>query len=360
MSTTLQEIDNQESSWRTTLELLRFKYMDTLTDMPIDGTTHFLFVGCGTSYYIAQSAARATQEVTGCSATAIPASEVLLMSISTVPKHQPVVVIPISRSGNSSEIILAVRHLKEHFSNVYIMGITCNEEGELAQEVPHSIILQHAAEQSIVMTQSFTSMLLALQFAAAVWSKRDDLLLELATLPDHLATYSVTARLFGEQLSKNQRFEEHIFLGMGQYTGLALEGMLKLKEMTQTPCEAYNSLEFRHGPMSIVGRGTSILLLAQRQGNRYLREVARDIRALGGYVSILTPDFSGFYDDVADEVLAVSASLSDWARTILYIPPLQYFAYFTALRKGLNPDKPRHLSQVVAISVQETTGGESI
>jgi glucosamine--fructose-6-phosphate aminotransferase (isomerizing) len=350
MSATWNEIEQQGASWRTTLNLVHSRYRDMLEDCRIDERTHFLFIGCGTSYYLALSAARLTQQATGCPASAVPASEVFLAPDATLAGHGRTMAVLISRSGDTSEILLAAEQLRTHAPEIRTLGITCSESGEMIQTMAEVMVLPHAAEESVVMTKSFTSMLLALQAAAAIWGGREDWMDGLARVPDHFAACAQAGKEFGERLAGRRELTQHIFLGLGPYGGLALEGMLKLKEMTQTSCEAYNPLEFRHGPISIVGEGTSVVLLAQGEGSRYLHGVAGDVRAFGGHVSVLAPDMSGAYEDIADTVVRLPAGLSDWCRSVLYLPALQYFAHFTAVQKGLDPDRPRNLGQVVMLS----------
>lgn len=349
MNHTLSEIQNQPDKWRQTLTVTRSRWREIESHFAVTPLTHFLFIGCGTSYYLAQSAARAFQQVTGCVATAVAASEVFLAGDSTIPRNVPVVAIPISRSGTTSEVLFAVTYLQQYHDHVKILGLTCHEDHELAAILPHSISLGHAAEQSIVMTQSFTSMLLALQFIAASIAQRDDLLAELERLPDLMNDFMASAEAFGRRVSQREGSGQYIFLGLGVYTGLAFEAMLKLKEMTQTPCEAYNPLEFRHGPISIVDQKTAVIALAGDEDLKYVTEVVSDIRGLGGYTWLMAPRQSV---NVADETLSLPGGLSDWARAILYMPALHYFAYHKAVGLGLNPDGPRHLDQVVVIQAQ--------
>lgn len=351
MDKTYQEISNQSKSWQQTLDIVAQSWSDTGLTFDSPGT-HALFIGCGTSLYLAQSAARLFQEVTGIISVASPASEVMLTSEAVVPANMPVIAFAISRSGTTSEILMAVDYLHRTYSNVKTVGVTCHSEKTLAKLAHAAICLDHAREESVVMTQSFTNMLLALQWIAAHTAKRTDLMTELAQLPQALETGMDSMMEFATTIGRDAGLNQFIYLGLGSYNGLAEEGTLKLKEMTQTPCEAYNPLEFRHGPISIVEQGTATVFLVSQVHASYIRGVIDDVKKLNARVFVLTP--AAFVDDFAGHaVLPLADGFSDWARAVLYMPVLQFLAHARAVELGLNPDRPRNLSQVVILSKSE-------
>lgn len=350
MTQTLAEIQNQPISWRQTLDLVKGVWPKLEDNFLVPPQTHVLFIGCGTSYYLAQTAARLFQQVTGYISQAVPASEVFLAPSAVIPMGVPVMAFAISRSGTTTEVVYAVEYLRHHAPHIPVIGLTCNASSELAQHASYVITLDHAAENSVVMTQSFTNMLLALQSIAARLAGRRDLLGELEKLPRLLEERSEELQLFARRLGEDTAFNQFIYLGLGPYYGLASEATLKLKEMTQVRCEAYNPLEFRHGPISMVETGTVVVALAGHTDFRHIQAVLDDVRAFGGVSAVLAPD-SQISQATMDEVCALPDEVSDWSRTPLYMPVLQHLALVRALRLGLNPDEPRHLSQVVVLNL---------
>lgn len=345
MSYTYAEIHNQPHAWEQTIATTVEQWREIARRLPITADTHFICVGSGTSLYLAQCSAQALQEVTGHVATAIPSSEVFLSPASSVPTNVPVVAFVISRSGTTSEALIAIDYLNARFKNVEVVGITCNSSTELAERARYVIELPHATERSVVMTQSYTSMLLALQTVAALVGSDDRLLSELGSLPpllrEHLPMFELAARQVGEDL----RLERFIYLGLGPNYGPAQEGTLKLKEMTQTPCEAYNPLEFRHGPISIVTESTAVVVLEGLRERDYISDVEADVKRFGAYVIAVAP----YHSENADTSVKLPDGLSDIARCALYLPPVQLIAYYRALALNLNPDQPRNLNQVVVL-----------
>lgn len=348
MNQTYHEIMSQAEMWTDALTTVPEQWHAITRSLTIDPTTHALFAGSGTSLYIAETAAQTFQEVTGCVSSAVPASELFLSPASTVPRHQPVIAFIISRSGTTSEALLAARHLAAHHPNVTTVGITCNRDTPLVAACDHAIELPWASEQAVVMTRSFTTMLLVLQLVAALSASDDSLRGELTRLPTILATSLPEDEAFARRIEETGGQELVIYLGLGPNRGLAEEGTLKLKEMTQVPCEAYNPLEFRHGPISIVNERTMVILLHGRREEDYIDAIVRDLKDAGATVAAIGP--TALTD--ADFSLVTGPDLSDLARCCLYIPPVQLLAYFRALAGGLDPDRPRNLSQVVVLDGQ--------
>jgi glutamine---fructose-6-phosphate transaminase (isomerizing) len=347
-SLTYAEIRKQPVSWTETIRQVPALWEEMRGKIPIGEVTHALFMGSGTSLYIGQTAAHCFMEITGITASAIPTSEAFLSAASTVPRSGRVVAFIISRSGTTSEALIAATYLRQNHPHVTTVGVTCNEGTELAARCEHCIVLPFASERSVVMTQSFTTMLLALQVVAALVSDNDALLDAFAGLPAALDQQLPAIEELTQRVGTDTTYDTTIFLGLGPNQGLAEEGTLKLKEMTQSTCEAYNPMEFRHGPISIVDERTLVVLFEGVRESAYLPDVRRDLKRHGARVIAIGPhDATG-----TDEKLVIGGNIPDLARCVLYLPFAQLFAYHRALARGLDPDRPRNLNQVVVLDVQ--------
>jgi glucosamine--fructose-6-phosphate aminotransferase (isomerizing) len=345
VSHTYREIVSQPEAWERTLAGTASRWLGADDALGLTGSERFLFVGSGTSFYLAQAAAQVMQERTGRSAVAVPASEVFLSQASAVPPEEPLVAFVLSRSGSTSEAVLAARHLRECVPGARVVTLSCRADTELATHAHLAIELPYAAERSVVMTRSFTSMLLALGLVAATIAADAGALAELERLPGLAHAGMADAEAFGERLGRDMGLDAFVHLGLGPNFGLAQEATLKLKEMTQVPCEAYSPLEFRHGPISIVEPGTAAVLLGGTREEAYLPDLERDLARHGAHVAKVSPHGS----ETADTALLLPAGLSDLARGPLYLPPVQLLAYHRARAIGLNPDEPRNLDQVVVL-----------
>ncbi|WP_413375550.1 SIS domain-containing protein [Alkalihalobacillus sp. 1P02AB] len=337
---TYQEISEQANKMKETYEILnKQKFKKESRDM------HY-FIGCGTSFYLAISAAKYFQSVTGQFASAVPASEIFLNPDVYFTENKTYKVVVISRSGTTSEAVAALKFINKQ-PNTSSFAVTCFEESPLAELADEVIALEHINEKSVVMTQSFTNMLYALQlYTTKLMDAKEDWteLKEIPRAVGDLLLMQDSVKRFAAELT----YKRFIYLGASYYNGLAKEVTLKLKEMTQTECESYSNLEFRHGPISIVDDKTVVVVMSQKQTEDLDQDLVKDIQKLGGKVLALGP-YSETFE--ADYTLTIGQEISDRNRLVLYVPLLQYLAYYRALRLGYDPDKPKNLSQVVELNL---------
>ena len=345
MSHAYDEILSQPETWEQTLATVPEQWRAIAAQVRFAPETQVYFVGCGTSFYLAQTAAATFQEITGYTSRAVPGSEVFLSPASILPRTAPVVAFVISRSGTSSEAVMAASYLKANVPGATTVGITCSPETEMARETDFSVELFHANDQSVVMTRSFTNMLLALQVIATMFAGRDDLRAELESLPGHLRPRLDAMQAFAQELGTDGSLRRFIYLGLGPNYGLAAEATLKLKEMTQVECEPYNPLEFRHGAISMVREDTAVVLLEGDRERNYIGDVEAHVKRYGARVAVVSPYRSAH----AHESVLLPDGLADVTRSVLYLPPVQLLAHKRSIMLGLDPDAPRNLGHVVVL-----------
>ncbi|MCM3267201.1 SIS domain-containing protein [Paenibacillus elgii] len=310
-------------------------------------TDETVFIGSGSSYYQALAMASVYRAWLGKSATAYPSSEVFLFREQTLPPNRNYLVIGVSRSGESTEVLLALEAVKP-LPNVKVAGITCYEESSMAK-LADCLVSPLGKETSTVMTKSFSSMTFLMHAAIAKAAGKQDQFEQLASVAQTDDQVVKAADAFIKPLVDSNDFHKVIYLGMGTYYGIALEASLKIKEMSYVWTEAYGTLEFRHGPKSIVEPGTLVCLLLSEKARDYELKVAKEMQEYGAFVLLITAQ-AGEDTAFADAVFEVGgAEMSDDARTVLYLPALQYLGFYTAMKRNVDPDMPRNLTQVVKI-----------
>jgi glutamine---fructose-6-phosphate transaminase (isomerizing) len=338
---TLQEILNQPVSFKQTFNMML--NCNVNTDDTFD---QYIFTGCGTSYYLAIAASRFFQECTNIPAIAVPASEIFINPEQVFSSQLNYKVAAISRSGTTSEIVKALQTINGK-QNISTIAITCNSNTEMTKLSQECIALDHVSEKSVVMTQSFTNMFYALQLYAAKIADQNEVIEQLKKLPtamEKIFENVDTIKKTAEDLS----IKRFIFLGTGIHFGLAEEACLKLKEMTQTECEAYSTLEFRHGPISIVDRQTCVIILTSEKTKEMDESLLQNVKefdattvAIGGSVKLSS----------ADKTICLPLEKIDSLSSVLVMPYLQMLAYYRAVFLKVDPDKPRNLNQVVNIAL---------
>ena len=335
MSQTLSEILTQTDAWQEALDKTLGHHARRLRSLLHD-VERVLFTGCGSTYYLAVAAAHLFQSLTQCPARGVPGSE-LVLNPESIMDGRPTLLVAVSRSGATSETLRAV----ERFRSMHhgpVVAITTRGDQPLAALGDASVVLESAQEQSVVQTRSFAAMYLATTALSVIAAGDETLASAMGKLPEvgqrviHASQEAI--RPFGEDMDKEQFF----FLGSGTLYGLACEGSLKLKEMSLTVSEPFHFLEFRHGPMSMVGEDTVLVGLLSERNRAYEQEVLVEMHRLGGTSLMLGEQ---------DATVALNSHLPEPIRGVLYMPPLQLLGYYRAIAKGLDPDHPRHLSAVV-------------
>jgi glucosamine--fructose-6-phosphate aminotransferase (isomerizing) len=200
------------------------------------------------------------------------------------------------------------------------------------------------------MTRSFTSMLFLLQYTAAICSGNQGFESALEKVLEHGEQLMRRAMELAEDIIRTKSPTKFVFLGHGPCYGLACEGMLKMKEMSLSVSEAYHSLEFRHGPMSLVDEDMLLTMLISERARKEETKLLQEMKALGATTHVICDRADAEIRAASDYLIEIGSKLADEVRLILYMPPLQLLAYTNAVAKGLDPDNPKHLTQVVTLS----------
>ena len=334
-SITRTELLSQPDHWATLLSRLRSGALSL--PAALIGANDYLLVGSGTSYYLALAVADWIRR-RGHSARAVPSCEVLLDPYETRTPRGNSVAIGFSRSGYSTELVRAMRHLSD--AGMTTLGISCTAESDLVKEADHSLLITEGQEDGLIMLRSFTSMLIAAQW---MFGNAEDHA-QLATLPDAGQAF------LGQEpsihaLATRRAFDRFVFLASGSAYPLAVESSLKIQEMAVATSEAYHSLDYRHGPKACADGNTVVFLFALSDREHGLA-LARDVKALGATLMVLGTDADA-YRNIADLALAPNGPSDDSAASAALMLPVQLFALATALRRGKNPDAPVNLSRVV-------------
>jgi len=359
-SYTWHEIGSQPAAWRSTLEKFTAG-RDALQEfLATSAVGEVVVIGCGSTHYLAQSAAALLRHGLAVPVRALPASELWLFSpMAAVPvepcfDHEKnngsgeTLLVAVSRSGSTTETLRALARFQEAGAGP-VLAVTCYPDSPLAQRADFALVAPDAQEHSVAQTRSFTSMFLLAQALSATLACDDEGLEHLRLLPDALEGLIDRVGSLPQELGADLDVERLFFLGGGPLYGLASEAMLKTKEMTLSYAEAYYPLEFRHGPMSMVDERTLVVGFLSDTGLEQELHVLKDMQGLGARVLALVEDDAVFADWRADYVVELHSGLSEWERGPLYLPVIQWLAYHRAVAKGLNPDRPHNLEAVVEL-----------
>jgi glutamine---fructose-6-phosphate transaminase (isomerizing) len=346
MSHTWDEIRSQGEVWKRVLsELAGSAAVKALLESSAR-RTKWIFVGCGTSYYLAEAAAISWTTLTGLPARALPSSEVLLSSHLLRAEGPDVQAVAISRSGKTSETLRAAAILQKELQ-IPTAGITCETDSELAAICRQTIALRACNEKSTVMTQSFTSMLLSLQFLAARRGAKERFIAELNDVAAQFAPKIAGMAETIEAFVAKHVFDDFVFLGQGALHGIAREAALKVMEMSCSYSQFFHTLEFRHGPKAIVSPATCLMFFLSDHGQQAESEVLAEMKELGGTTIAICNRASAAVRESADLTLEMHGAELAWLAP--FVVPAQLLGLYTGIKKGLNPDEPKNLTRVVVL-----------
>lgn len=298
-----------------------------------------VLTGAGTSAFIGETLVPVLARVTRLRVEAIATTDLVAAPDTWLDESAPTLLVSFARSGNSPESLAAVELAEQVVRDCHHLVVTCNREGELfrrAQKIPNAHVLllpEETDDRGFAMTSSFTGMVLTAalafdalphaevsaitQWGAAVLEKRVPMIQELA----------------------RAGFERVVYLGAGEFKGLAREAALKMLELSdgRVVALAETPLGFRHGPKTIVNGKTLVVMFRSNDhyARQYEADLLRELRADGVAGRVVAIG-------AADEDISVGApaSASNLALCFPYVVFAQTFAFLRSLSLGLRPDTP--------------------
>ncbi len=313
-----------------------------------------IIVGCGTSYNVGLVAEYLIERLSQISVEVEVASE---FRYRDMPMSEGDVAIVLSQSGETVDTLEAVKLCKER--GVLTVGIV-NVEGSAIANACDAVIYNKAGrEVSVASTKAFTSQLAVLSMLAIMLGEcrsslttieATNLMSELSNLPAVLSQELDRMSKQMEDLAKKYGSIENIIcLGRGVQSAIALEGALKIKEVSYINAQAYPSGEIKHGPLALVDPNTLCIILAPKD-ELYTKSlsVIEEVKARGGIVIAITTPNGKEVIQSSDGVVIVP-SVMDELLPFMTILPMQFFAYHLALLRGCDVDKPRNLAKSVTV-----------
>lgn len=266
------------------------------------------------------------------------------------------VFIVISQSGETADTLAAVRLAKS--KGAKILAVTNAVGSTLSREADMVLYTRAGPEIAVASTKAFTTQLMCLYLLALKAAETrgtidkdtmQKMLVELESIPAKaetiLSNKEVIQKFAARQFNKNKVF----FMGRQFDYAISLESALKLKEISYTHSEAFAAGELKHGPIALVDTSTLVVAIAtQKQLYDKIASNIIEVASRGAATLVITNDTTGYFDKSASEVFCIP-SVEDAVSPILSIIPSQLFAYYCAVQRGNDPDKPRNLAKSVTV-----------
>ena len=336
---TEREILSQPEAWAATLAAVQNQASQADEFYRRGAYDAVVFTGCGSTYYLALAAAATLQELAGIPARGLPASEIWLRPHTAPPAGRRTLLVAVSRSGETTETVRACQAFRARALGD-VLTLSCYPGRPLTALGTVNLLFPAGQEESIAQTRAFTCLYLAAVAVAASWAGRDDMLAELARLPEAGRRLLDGYRALADSLGSDPALDRFYFLGSGPRYGLACELSLKMKEMSLSHSEPFHFMEFRHGPISMVTPGTLMVALLSASSRPQEAAVLVDVRARGARVLAMAE---------SDADVTFDARVGEAAADVLYLPVGQLLALARARSRGLDPDRPHNLTAVVRL-----------
>jgi glutamine---fructose-6-phosphate transaminase (isomerizing) len=220
---------------------------------------------------------------------------------------------------------------------------------ELSKICDLTIALPAADEQSMVMTRSFTSMLLGITQIAAPRGTAVSLVPSFAKISSALESQIEALNQKAEAFVSIHTFADYVYLAQGPLFPVAREAALKVTEMSCSYAQPYHTLEFRHGPKSIVSPENCITFFLSETGMEVEREVLVEMKELGGIIVAICNRAPDSVRRAADFLFELQADVPELALAAPFLVLPQLLGFHTGIKKGFNPDEPKNLSRVVIL-----------
>lgn len=319
-----------------------------------DKVEHVQIVACGTSYHSGMVARYWFEEIAGVSCDVEIASEFRYRKSVVRPNS---LLVTLSQSGETADTLAALRLAKEsgYMSSLAI----CNVPGSsLVRESDLAFMTRAGAEIGVASTKAFTTQLAGLlMLVASVGHCRGhlsaaaeaELVKALQALPLRIKESLALAKDI-ETLAEEFADKQHsLFLGRGSQYPIAMEGALKLKEISYIHAEAYAAGELKHGPLALIDAEMPIIVVAPNNDLlEKLKSNVEEVRARGGILYVFADADTGFKSDETMRVMNLN-HVEEMIAPIVYTVPLQLLSYHVALIKGTDVDQPRNLAKSVTV-----------
>lgn len=350
----LKEIHEQPSAIRNALRTQSI-YHELMANI-LDQASRVFLVACGTSHHACLAAAYALAKLGHLPAEAMVASE-FSEWYGKVIDHDTAV-LGISQSGETADTLNAVRIAKEFGASV--ISIT-NVMGSTITRFSDVYIGQNSGpEIGVAASKTFTAQVAVLMKLALTLGRRRHLMdeFEFDELMDHLnhipelmqhviETKDREVRTLAEKYARSKSF---CFLGRGINVTTAFEGRLKLMELSYIPSIAYPAGESKHGSIAVIEEGFPVIFVAPRDETHHKTlSNMMEMKARGAAVIALVEEGDDEAKDIADECIEMPAGVPSLLTPLLYVIPLQLFAYYVAVERRCDPDKPRNLAKSVTV-----------
>ena len=349
----LKEIFEQPTSLYYAINIQK-PYLEAISELMNRSKVNFL-VGAGTSYHSCLAGSYMYSKIAGLATIPVVASEFIQQYGNTLDPDTSLLLV--SQSGETADVLKVASYARMKASTV--MALTNVVSSTITRLSRLYLVQQAGPEIGVAATKTYTSQLLIHLLLALEIGKRREKISEneineyyskIRSIPKIAESVLKDTDQKIKEVAEMLKDSSHIFyLGRGINTATAFEGRLKMLEIAYIPSSAFSAGESKHGPIALIEKNTPVIFIAPNDSSRkVILGNIMEIKSRGGKIITLGNAEDKELKDVSDVYVGMPES-EDIITPILYVLPLQLLAYYTAVLKGLDPDKPRNLAKSVTV-----------
>lgn len=305
----------------------------------------FTFFGCGSSYMLSKSAATIFAAKPDTYASAIPAGDYIVNPTFWKETVKNSIIVTISRSGKTSEMVRAVKHIKENYG-CPVISLSMKDDNDIMPMSGLDITMDWCYDNSVCQTRTVTNLYAAVLLLAAAYSKDTVLAQSVKEAAKQNADFIAKNRPVLEQIAALD-WRDVTVLADGPVCGIAEEGALAFTEIVMLTGRYFRMLDYRHGPIVISGKQSLTLMLLNPSEDSLQGDMVRDVMAHGGPVVTVSKSAENIYGATAHIQIDGIEDFAAWGIPFIYLA--QMTAFLKSISLGGNPDAPTGLDAYITL-----------
>lgn len=337
----IKEINEQANAVRNTLT--QRENIQNIID-EVGDLQRICFVACGTSYHASLTGKYLIESLAGIPTDVILASE---FKYSSNTLNDKTLVVFISQSGETADSLKALDVANKTSKTLGIVNVAGSA---ITRRADYVIQTQAGPEIGVAATKTYVAQLTSIYLFAALLAGDEKLLNDLDNVPDFIDEVLIQEDYIMELSKRYNYARDFFYLGRGYSYPTALEGALKLKEISYIHGEGYAAGELKHGPLALIDEGIPVVVIIP-PGDNYRKTMSNleEVKSRGANVLAIGAGGDESLESKANAIISINPEVKEIIAPLVYIVPLQLIAYYITLEKGHDPDKPKNLAKCVTV-----------
>lgn len=345
MYLTEKEIMSQHEALLQTVAYVTGKAEETKTFFKKNTSRKFVLLGCGSSYMLAKSGERFLSACENTSAVAIAGGDYLIHEEYYKETIKDSIIILLSRSGQTSEIVRSVKNIKEKYGNP-VISLSMKDDNDVMPYSDLDYTMDWCYDKSVCQTRTVTNLYTALLMLTGIYSEDNSLLEEISNAVNRNEEYKETYRPILKEIAQKD-WDNAIILADGPVTGIGEEGALAYTEISMLSGKCFNMLDYRHGPMVLNNEKTLTVVLLSDVEDKLQGDMVADLKTHGGVIVTVSTGKENKYDVDAHICIGDIKDFRVYGIPFIYV--MQMSAYEKAILLDRNPDAPTGLDAFITL-----------